>query len=30
MRNMIGSRLAKIKFGGSTMNLYINDKMNEE
>ena len=29
MRNMIASRLAKIKFGGSTMNRYINDEMNE-
>ena len=29
MRNMIASRLAKIKFGGSIMNLYINNKLNE-
>ena len=30
MRHMIASRLAKIKFGGSIMNMYINIKMNEE
>ena len=30
MRNMIASRLAKIKFGSSIMNMYINIKLNEE
>ncbi len=29
MRNMIASRLAKIKFGGSIMNMYINNELNE-
>lgn len=29
MRNMIASRLAKIKFGGSIMNMYISNELNE-
>lgn len=29
MRNMIASRLAKIKFGGLIMNMYINNELNE-